>query len=157
MALQALPLAAVYQQLRKEVNRSAQDEGAEGDQEDFLATRFVEGELLDSSVYGIQPARVIHQSGTELLTVLFALLHSAATVPQDKEVSGALPDWKKEEEEDEEEEEEAVMLDTARRVHARRLYRHLSQDCASLLGTLWLEPRYVCSSLPPFRSLPQAI
>lgn len=154
MALQALPLAAVYQQLRKEVKRAlplgdaAQDEGAEGDQEDFLATRFVEGELLDSSVYGIQPARVIHQSGTELLTVLFALLQSAATASQDKEGSGTVPDWKKEEEGDEEEEE--AVLDAARRVHARRLYRHLAQDCASLLGMLWLEPRYVHSPLPPF-------
>jgi len=153
VALQALPLAAVYQQLRKEVQRAlplgdaAQDEGAEGDQEDFLATRFVEGELLDSSVYGIQPARVIHQSGTELLTVLFALLHSAATAPQDKGETDALPSWKKEVGEADEEEE--AVLETARRAHARRLYTYLAQDCASLLGMLWLEPRYVSISLPP--------
>jgi hypothetical protein len=159
VALQALPLATVYQQLRKEVKRAlplgdaAQDEGAEGaegDQEDFLATRFVKGELLDSSVYGIQPARVIHESGTELLTLLFALLHCAANTPQDKEDDGALIGWMKE---DECKDQEEKVLETFRRIHARRLYRCLAQDCASLLGMLWLEPRYVLFCFSSFRPL----
>ena len=99
--------------------------------QDFLATRFVEGELLDSSVYGIQPERVIHRTGAELLALLYALLRFAAAAAKEEE------GVRKEGNGDELDQ----VLEAARKAEAQRLYNTLSKDCAALVGSLWLEPR----------------
>jgi len=117
------------------------EDGMEEDNEDFAATRFVEGEMLDSSVYGIQSPRVVYQSGTELLAILYAHLRVAADVGG-MECSSIV--WRSEEYKmDREGLNDDSIVERARRRHVEKLYRQQQKDCATILGMLCLDPRHV--------------
>jgi hypothetical protein len=124
------------------------EEGAQEEEEDdaqeeeeeegrYLA-RFVERELLDASVYGIQPERVIHHSGAALLTTMHALLAhaaaAAAAVASSAQDGGGGGDGGR---------DVCAALEAARAEEARALYTALARKCASLLGSVWLEARCV--------------
>ncbi len=119
----------------KDGQRGDEEEEEDDDEEEgrYLA-RFVERELLDASVYGIQPERVIHHSGTALLTTMHALLAHAAAA-----ASAASADLA------EDGGSVAAALEAARAEEARALYTALARKCASLLGSAWLEARCVAS------------
>ena len=107
--------------------KEGEEEGEEDEEEEdgqYLA-RFVERELLDASVSGIQPERVVHHSGASLLATMQALLAHAAMASASAGPGGGSDD----------------PLEAARADEARALYMALARKCASLLGSVWLEAR----------------
>lgn len=147
LALRTQPLAAVYRHVHSEARRTLsfggaplrdggegrrrgdggggdEEEGQEEEEDGQYLARFVEREMLDASVYGIQPERVIHHSGAALLTTMHALLVHAA----DAAASAASSE---------------STLEAVRAEEARALYTALARKCASLLGSVWLEARCV--------------
>ena len=154
LVLHLTSLAGVYRSLKLEVTKAIQFDHGNGadddDDQEMTTTRFVEGELLDSSVYGIQPEHVVHQSGSDLMANMFSRLDrvvssaerlSMEDQPVYEEISTTMDD-----------DEISVLSNLERlmdRIHvheSKQLYRHLARECATILGDMWLIPRLV--SLP---------
>lgn len=108
------------------------DDGGE-EEEGRLLARFAERELLDASVYGIQPEWVIHHSGAVLLTTMHAILAHAAAAAAAAATAAAR----------EGSDGVDVALEAVRAEEARLLYSALVRKGASLLGSVWLEARCV--------------
>lgn len=158
LVLHLSPLASVYRSLKLEVTKAIQfdhgrgmttggsgqqDDDGDDDEDEFTNTRFVEGELLDSSVYGIQPEHVVHQSGADLMATTFSLLECAAANREEEDGETVYEAISSDLETD-----EISLLSNLEsmleKIHAhdiKQLYRDLSRECATMLGDMWLVPR----------------